>query len=244
MKHALWLENRSDLQKKGRSAGHLALGIASACHLPMVIIPEMFDKTTITVEKIIRLMVSAIVKRKVLGIDYGVVLISEGVFHVLDDENINLMGIDLHYDPHGHPILGDFSKANVFNRLLQKKLEELSIGIKSRPVDLGYELRCCRPIGYDLTLCTILGMGVKKLFDEGVTGCIVTSDSNGDIIPMFLSEFDQNDGAITPRLVNVKGEFAQLCFKNLHYIEEGDLMKAGHFLNDPEEYSFNNILNW
>ena len=29
----------------GREAGHLAFGIGAACHLPMIIIPEMFNKT-------------------------------------------------------------------------------------------------------------------------------------------------------------------------------------------------------
>ena len=228
----------------GRSAGHLALGIASACHLPMVIIPEMFNKTEITVQKIIELMVSSIVKRKILGIEYGIILISEGIFHTLNQDQIRSMGINLHYDPHGHPILGDFSKANVFNRLLQKQLNSLNIVVQSRPVDLGYELRCCRPIGYDLTLCSILGLGVKKLYDEGISGCIVTSNSKGEISPMFLSEFDNNDGVIIPRLVDVGDEFSQLCFSNLHYIEEKDYEQAKEFLPNPEEYNFNQILDW
>ncbi len=41
----------------GRSAGHLAFGIGEACHYPMIVIPEMFNKTPITIDKIIRLMV-------------------------------------------------------------------------------------------------------------------------------------------------------------------------------------------
>ena len=61
----------------GRSAGHLAFGIASACHYPMIIIPEMFNKTKITIDKIISLIVSAIVKRKIMNMDYGVAMVSE-----------------------------------------------------------------------------------------------------------------------------------------------------------------------
>ena len=44
----------------GRSAGHLAFGIGTACHYPMIVIPEMFNKTEITVEKIVNLVVSSI----------------------------------------------------------------------------------------------------------------------------------------------------------------------------------------
>ena len=72
----------------GRSAGHLAFGIGSACHHPMIVIPEMFNKTTITVDKIVNLVVSSIIKRKLMGVEYGVAMISEGVFHSLSDEEI------------------------------------------------------------------------------------------------------------------------------------------------------------
>ena len=72
----------------GRSAGHLAFGIASACHYPMIIIPEMFNKTKITIDKIVSLIVSSIVKRKLMNMDYGVAMVSEGVFHSLDEEEI------------------------------------------------------------------------------------------------------------------------------------------------------------
>ena len=58
-------------------------GIGEACHYPMIVIPEMFNKTPITIDKIIRLMVSSIVKRRIVGMDYGAAVISEGVFHEL-----------------------------------------------------------------------------------------------------------------------------------------------------------------
>ena len=45
-----------------RSVGYLAFGIGTACHFPMIIIPEMFNKTKPTIDKIINLMVSSIIK--------------------------------------------------------------------------------------------------------------------------------------------------------------------------------------
>jgi len=63
----------------GREAGHLAFGIGAACHYPMIIIPEMFNKTELTIRKIVRLVISSMLKRKILGITYGAVIISEGV---------------------------------------------------------------------------------------------------------------------------------------------------------------------
>ncbi|HML85461.1 MAG TPA: 6-phosphofructokinase, partial [Bacteroidales bacterium] len=108
--------------------------------------------------------------------------------HFLPEEEIIATGITFTYDDHGHPELGNVSKAHIFNILLQKRLKDLKINVKSRPVELGYELRCVRPIAFDLLYCNLLGMGVKVLFDQGLTGCMVTSDPTGDVHPLFLSE--------------------------------------------------------
>ncbi len=227
----------------GRSAGHLAFGIATSCHFPMLVIPEMFDNTNITFDKVVNLIISSIVKRKIENINYGVALISEGVFHILPESELDKCGINFTYDAHGHPELGNVSKSHIFNMLLQTKLKEIGLDIKSRPVELGYELRCCRPIGFDLTLCTLLGLGVKKMFDEGISGCIVSANSKGEVTPLYLSDLKGNDGKIAPRLVNVNSEFAQLCFQNLHYIQESDYEAAEQYLDNPEDYDFDKILN-
>ena len=172
----------------GRSAGHLAFGIGTACHYPMIVIPEMFNKTTITVDKIVNLVVSSIVKRKIMGIDYGVAMISEGVFHSLSDEEIQKSGIHFSYDDHGHPELGKVSKAHIFNEMLEKKLKEIGLKVKSRPVEIGYEVRCQTPVAFDLVYCSMLGMGTYKLFSEGKTGCMVYVDPAGQISPLYLKD--------------------------------------------------------
>ena len=161
------------ISSMGRSAGHLAFEIGASCHFPIIVIPEMFNKTKVTLNKVVNLILSSMIKRKIDGVDYGVAIISEGIFHILDDEEIKNCGISFTYDAHGHPELGNVSKAHIINVLVQRRLKELGISIKSRPVELGYELRCHRPVAFDLTLCTILGMGVKKLYEQGMKGCIV-----------------------------------------------------------------------
>ncbi|MDF1550300.1 MAG: 6-phosphofructokinase [Bacteroidales bacterium] len=232
------------LSAMGRTAGHLAFGIAASCHFPMMIIPEMFDKTKPTFERIIDLVISSIVKRKIENIHYGVVIISEGVFHIIDNDEIKSLGINFSYDAHGHPELGNVSKSEVFNSLLQKRLVSLGLEIKSRPTDIGYELRCCRPIGFDLTLCTLLASGVVRLFKDGKSGCIVTANSNGDITPLYLNDIQDETGKVVPRLVNINSDFARLCFENLDYLKLNDSEKAVEYLPNPEKYVLNNILNW
>jgi 6-phosphofructokinase 1 len=239
---ALTSQNWFVMSAMGRSAGHLAFGIATSCHFPMMVIPEMFHKTEITLDKVVRLVISSIIKRKIENINYGVAMISEGIFHNLSKAELDKVGINFTYDDHGHPELGNVSKSHIFNMLIQTKLVELEIKVKSRPIELGYELRCCRPIGFDLTLCTLLGMGVKKLFDEGKSGCLVSANSRGEITPLYLSDLQDENGKIQPRLVDVQSEFANLCFQNLHYIEEADYESAKKYVKNPSEYDFKKIL--
>ena len=170
----------------GRSAGHLALGIAATAHYPMIVIPEMFNKTEITAQKILNLAISAIIKRKIMGIKYGAIMISEG------------------------------------------------------------DVRCVTPIAYDLMYCSQLGMGVHKLFEEGITGCMVYMDIDNNIKPLFLEDLqDPATGKIPPRRVNIKTDKIQQVFKYImNYITPADYEAAKQYVPNPEEYDFKKILNW
>lgn len=240
---ALTSQNWFVMSAMGRSAGHLAFGIATSCHFPMLIIPEMFENRTITLDKVVRLVISSILKRKLEKINYGVAMVSEGIFHNLSKVELDKIGINFTYDAHGHPELGNVSKSHILNMLVQNKLKELGLNVKTRPIELGYELRCCRPIGFDLTLCTLLGIGVKKLFDEGKSGCLVSANSRGDITPLYLTDLQDENGKIQPRLVDVKSELAQLCFQNLHFLTDEDYISALKYVKNPEEFDFHGILS-
>ena len=229
----------------GRSAGHLALGIGEATHCPMTIIPEMFSNTAITVDKIIKLTISAIVKRKILGINYGTVVVAEGVFHDLDAEDIKATGVHMTYDEHGHPELGKISKAVLFNELLEKEFKKQGLKIKTRPVEIGYDVRCQDPIAFDLSYCSRLAMGAYELFSRGETGCMVFVDAYGNAKPLYLKDLQNAEGKIPPRRVDIKGGIAQNYYNHIcHYITEEDYAAAKAYVADPQEYDFKKILEW
>ncbi len=132
------------LMSMGREAGHLAFEIGKGIHASMIIIPEMFNKTQITIDKIVRLIISSMIKRRIVGQKFGVVVVGEGIFHFLQDEDIASSGITFDYDAHGHPELSEVSKAHVISKILKNRLKELNLDI-SRPVEVGYSLRCVDP---------------------------------------------------------------------------------------------------
>ena len=146
----------------GRSAGHLAIGIGSSCHYPMIIIPEMFNKTKITVDKIIKLSISSIVKRKLMGIPYGGIMLSEGVFHLLDEDELTATGVKFTFDEHGHPELGKIPKAQLFNDILEIELKKLGMNVKMRPIEIGYDIRCQAP---SLTTCSTVLNSVAEFMN-------------------------------------------------------------------------------
>lgn len=229
----------------GRSAGHLALGIGEATHCPMTIIPEMFNNTTITVDKIIKLTLSAIIKRKILGIPYGTVVVAEGVFHDLEPEDIKATGVHMTYDEHGHPELGKISKAVLFNDILEKEFKKIGMKVKTRPVEIGYDVRCQDPVAYDLSYCTELALGVYELFSKGETGRMVYVDENGNAQPLYLKDLQNEEGKIPPRRVDIEGGIARNYYGHIcHYITPADYEAAKAYVANPEEYDFKKILNW
>lgn len=229
----------------GRSAGHLALGIGEAIHAPMTIIPEMFDRTKISLDKIVKLAISSIIKRKTLGIDYGTVIIAEGVFHDLDPEELKSTGIRMTYDAHGHPELGKISKAVLFNDILSQELPKIGLKVKMRPVEIGYDIRCQDPVAFDLSYCTELAMGVYNLYEQGETGCMVYIDPNGNSHPLYLKDLQNKDGKIPPRRVNIMGGVAQNYYRYIcHFITPPYYDEAREFVSNPEDYDFRKILNW
>ena len=232
----------------GRTCGSLALGIGEATHCPMTIIPEMFDKTQINLDKVVKLAISAILKRKVMGVNYGTIIAAEGVFH---DEGIidGLVnsGLNITYDDHGHPELGKISKAGLFNDLLEIEFKKLGLKVKSRPVEIGYDVRCQDPIAYDVTYCTELAMGAYQLFSEGKTGCMVYVDSYGNVSPLYLADLqDPTTGKIPPRVVDINSGTAQNYYNYIaHYVTEADYDAVRALgIENPEAFDFKKILEW
>ena len=231
----------------GRTCGSLALGIGEATHCPMTIIPEMFNKTEICLDKVVKLSISAILKRKVMGINYGTIVAAEGLFHEFKAEEMEAAGVRFSYDDHGHPELGKVSKAVLFNDLLEAEFKKIGLKVKSRPVEIGYDVRCQDPVAYDLTYCTELAMGVYQLYSEGKTGCMVYVDSYGNVSPLYLADLqDPNTGKIPPRVVDINAGTAQNYYKYIaHYVTPDDYEAVKALgINNPEDYDFHKVLNW
>ena len=172
-------------------------------------------------------------------------VVAEGVFHDLAPEDIKAAGVHMTYDEHGHPELGKISKAVLFNDILEKEFKKIGLKVKTRPVEIGYDVRCQDPIAFDLTYCSELAMGAYELFAKGETGCMVYVDADGEAHPLYLKDLQNAEGKIPPRRVNIQGGTSQNYFNHIcHFITPADYEAAKKYVADPETYDFKKILNW
>jgi len=85
----------------GRKAGHLALGIGNAAGATLTIIGEEFRGKPIRLSHVCDILEGAIIKRRLLGREYGVAVLSEGLIESINLED--LAGLDdIETDEHGN----------------------------------------------------------------------------------------------------------------------------------------------
>ena len=146
----------------------------------------------------------------------------------------------------GIPNSAKCRKFHIFNEMLEKKLGELKIKVKSRPVEIGYEVRCQTPVAYDLVYCSLLGMGTYKLFSEGKTGCMVYADPAGQISPLYLKDL-QDPGNRQDSAAFGRYQFGQVYDGHQKHPElryAGRLRSRQKYVPNPEAFDFYKILEW
>ena len=132
----------------GRQTGHLALGIGKAAGATITLIPEEFEKETISINLVADILTGSIIKRLSMGRDHGVAIIAEGLAErmVFDMEAYD--GAP-EKDEMGRLRLSEIPLGEALKRIVRKRLE--SCGLKVTIVDknIGYELRGADPIPFD-----------------------------------------------------------------------------------------------
>ncbi|MEK6785816.1 MAG: 6-phosphofructokinase, partial [Nitrospirota bacterium] len=85
----------------GRKAGHLALGIGKASGATLTIIPEEFQERPVKLQRVVDLLIGAIIKRLEHGRADGVAVLAEGLIEIIDSRDLG--GLEhVERDEHGH----------------------------------------------------------------------------------------------------------------------------------------------
>ncbi|MBI4244268.1 MAG: 6-phosphofructokinase [Planctomycetes bacterium] len=190
----------------GRGAGFLALGITFAAGATLAIIPEEFEKRSVTLKEICDILEGAIIKRKWMGRDDGVAVLAEGLAEKISEDELKKIG-NIEYDEFGHVRLSELDLGYVVKSELQKRFHKKGDKLTIVNKTIGYELRSCAPIPFDIDYTRRLGYGAVRFLLSGGSNAMISYIS-GELHPIPLDEiFDKKTGRIKTRHVDINSEY-------------------------------------
>ena len=76
-------------------------------------------------------------------------------------------------DPYGHVRLSDLDVGDVVRGVVRQRLEALHIKATVVKKEIGYELRCAKPVAFDVEYTRTLGYGAVRYLLGGGSGAMV-----------------------------------------------------------------------
>ena len=189
----------------GRKSGALALGICKAAGATLAIIPEEFPAGGLALDELADILIGAMIKRRAMDHDHGVAVIAEGVAERLDPAQ--LAGLEgAARDAYGHVRLSEVALGDVLKSTVSRRLAELRLKVTVVTKDIGYELRCAKPLPFDVEYTRTLGYGAVRYLRDGGSGAMVAL-RGGKVAPVTLRDMlDPATGRVNVRLVDTKTE--------------------------------------
>jgi 6-phosphofructokinase 1 len=185
----------------GRHAGHLALAIGGAAGATLTLLGEEFAAGT-QLEAIADVLEGAIIKRRAGGRPHGVALLAEGILEKLDPATLG----PVERDAYGNARLEELELSRLLKQRVSASLRARGIEFSIVPRDLGYELRCAPPGGFDIQYCRSLGYWALRFLLESNSGAMVTIQE-GRFVPMrFQDLLEPSTGKIRVRHVDVRSD--------------------------------------
>jgi 6-phosphofructokinase 1 len=205
----------------GRKSGALALGITKAAGATLAVIPEQFEGT-LSLSLVADVIVGSMIKRAAAGTDHGVAVIAEGIAERLDERDFAGMH-DTPRDPYGHIRLSEIDVGAVLKHAVSARLKELRLLIDVVTKDVGYELRCAKPLPFDVEYTRTLGYGAVRYLLGGGSGAMVAL-RGGHVAPVSLQDMiDPATGRIRVRLVDTTTEAYEVYRKYSIRLDVSDL---------------------
>jgi 6-phosphofructokinase len=235
----------------GRQSGYLALGIGRAAGATVTIIPEEFTADRITIGDVATILEGAIIKRRALGRRDGLAIIAEGIGEKIDPaEMAKIPGVHVEYDAYDHIRLAEIPIETILKREVQRRFKERGEKVTITDLRLGYELRCAKPITFDIDYTRTLGFGaVRFLLSEPAdvslrTGGLVSLGRGGHVRVLGFDELrDPGTGRTRVRCVDIEAEAYEVARQYMLRLEASDLedpvmlqMLADTARTSPEEF--------
>ncbi len=208
----------------GRTAGHLALGIAKAAGATLSLIPEEFS-APLPLKVLVDTLAGSIIKRLSAGHKDGVAIIGEGlVLHISEDDLAGLK--DVERDAHGHVRIAEVNIGEILKSQISARLKQFGVKTTLVAKNIGYELRCADPIPFDMEYTRDLGYCAAKYILSGGTQAMVSIQS-GRFVPIpFADMLDPKTGRARTRLVDVNSTRYHIARRYMVRLRKEDFQDA------------------
>jgi 6-phosphofructokinase len=222
----------------GRKSGSLALSMCKSAGATLAVIPEEFSGSQLDLSVIVNTIVGAIIKRSAAGRDNGVAVIAEGIAERTDLSHI----AETSFDAYGHVHIADIPLGMLLRDQVRAALKELAIDATVVNKDIGYELRCAKPLPFDVEYTRTLGYGAVRYLLEGGSGALIAI-TGGRVTPVQLADLlDPATGRVRIRTVDTSTESYRVARSYMirlepHDLEEPSLSRLSVYTNlTPEAF--------
>ena len=206
----------------GRKSGALALGICKAAGATLAVIPEEFKGAKLSLDIVANIIIGSIIKRRLSGHDHGVAVVAEGIAERLDEQQLGALKY-VNRDAYGHIRLSEVDLGDVLKQTIARNLKALGLSTTVVTKDIGYELRCAKPLPFDVEYTKTLGYGAVRYLLSGGSGAMVAL-RGGSVTPVTLDDLvDSKTGRIAVRLVDTTTEAYEVARKYMIRLEREDL---------------------
>jgi 6-phosphofructokinase 1 len=188
----------------GRKSGALALGMCKAAGSTVAVLPEEFPEHS-DLLSVVDTIVGSIVKRRSVGRQHGIAVVAEGIAERLASDAFEAAE-NVGRDSFGNIRLADIPLGIILRDGVRKRLEEIGVDSIVHAKDIGYELRCAKPVPFDVDYTRTLGFGAVRYLMSGGSGALIAL-SGGHVEPMALEDLtDPDTGRIRTRQVDLTTE--------------------------------------
>jgi ATP-dependent phosphofructokinase / diphosphate-dependent phosphofructokinase len=218
----------------GRHAGHLALGITKSAGATLAIIAEEFgEEGEIPLERICDVVESAILKRRAMGHNHGVLVVAEGVAErLIKAEMEAIPGVIVDRDNFGNIVLAEIELGKIIKIKIEERFANRGEKMQLVEINIGYVLRCADPIPFDQEYTRDLGYwAVQYLLNDKIyKGNAMICVDNGSLHPLLFTEMiDPKTKKTAVRFVNIKSDSYKVARSYMVRLEKRDL-EDKHFL--------------
>ena len=193
----------------GRKAGFLALGMGLAAGATSALIPEEFTGGSPSPDDIAAIIHSSIRKRISMGKNYGVIILAEGILDCLDASKSSALQSCVR-DDMGRIRYSQVELGDVIIPPLKQLLKNSDLDVHLITKNIGYELRCCDPISFDVEYTKFLGYGAVQLILGGNSGIMVTRDFD-KLGFISLESMAASNGIIRSRGVDLSSDLYRVA---------------------------------